>query len=154
MTGKSIYKLGTKCIIPNCNRYNKIDSKGNFANGLCHKHYNQQNQSKLIKERRIKLIGLLGGKCVDPYQLHLPNDPFLTDWRNLQLDHIKGYGKKQRYKNSEFTNSITTVKYYLKHLEQAKSEIQILCANCNWIKKYENKESANEKYMSEYYVSK
>ena len=78
-------------------------------------------------KRRLKVIELLGGKC-----LHCG----FTDVRALQLDHINGGGSKVR-DGKNHNNMITK---YLKDIELAKEEVQVLCANCNWIKRYENRE--------------
>lgn len=76
---------------------------------------------------RLKIIKLLGNKCI--------NCGF-SDWRALQIDHINGGGSKEKK---------TTRNYYLIVLENIKtnnSKYQVLCANCNWIKRYENDETA------------
>ena len=68
---------------------------------------------------------MLGGKCV-----HCGN----TDHRCLQVDHIDGGGTKER---KEFdANSL-----YRKIVRGHKRGYQLLCANCNWIKRWENQET-------------
>jgi len=61
------------------------------------------------------------------------------DVRALQLDHIKGDGMKDR---KRFKNDQYMWFYYYDHPEQARKKLQVLCANCNWIKRYENDESS------------
>jgi len=60
------------------------------------------------------------------------------DVRALQIDHINGGGSKER------KNIGNSAHYYLKVIESlnnnTSNEYQILCANCNWIKRFENKE--------------
>ena len=60
-----------------------------------------------------------------------------SDIRALQIDHIKGDGNKDR----KSWNSVT--EYYYRILgmarKQAQEKYQILCANCNVIKRRENK---------------
>ena len=77
-----------------------------------------------IKQR---LFDLLGDKCARCG---------LDDKRVLQVDHINGYqGKRESYKRSGT--------YLYRHIISGrlpKEDYQILCANCNWIKKFENKE--------------
>lgn len=71
---------------------------------------------------RNKALEILGGKCCKcPF-----NDP-----RALQIDHIDGCGKENRIQGhiQRLTHIINNPHLY-----------QILCANCNWIKKHENKE--------------
>lgn len=63
-----------------------------------------------------------GGKCVRCN---------FTDWRALQVDHINGGGSKEKMNYSYYKKlSVTT----------DTSKYQLLCANCNWIKRYENNE--------------
>lgn len=76
---------------------------------------------------RIRIINALGGKCVRcGYE----------DKRALQIDHINGGGVKER---TGFKNGYQYEKYVLEHLDREK--YQILCANCNWIKRDEEQES-------------
>ena len=56
-----------------------------------------------------------------------------ADERALQLDHVKGGGYRE-YK--ELRGRLGVYKRALTHL----SEYQLLCANCNWIKRVENNE--------------
>jgi hypothetical protein len=122
---------GNKCIIINCSVFNNdIRYHRRFRNGLCHKHY----VSELKQKHRLFLIALLGGKCIDTYNLHLPNDPFLTDIRSLQFDHKSGHGNKERHMSRAFYY------YYTKHQYEFKLWFQLLCANCNWIKRNINGE--------------
>jgi len=55
------------------------------------------------------------------------------DVRALQLDHINGGGTKE----NKSISSAGINRRALKHPE----EYQLLCANCNWIKRVENKET-------------
>lgn len=77
---------------------------------------------------RTKVFDLLGDKCVRCG---------FNDKRALQIDHINGHGFKELVK-------IGSQAHYKKIIampdEERKKTYQILCANCNWIKKAENKE--------------
>jgi ribosomal protein S27AE len=53
----------------------------------------------------------------------------------LQFDHKKDDGATDR---KRFNNTNSFVKYYNAHLDEAMERLQILCANCNWEKKYQN----------------
>ena len=61
----------------------------------------------------------------------------IDDWRILQVDHINNDGNEERRR-------VRLEQLYKKILEMNNEELnrnyQLLCANCNWIKKYENKE--------------
>ena len=86
------------------------------------------------KNLRIELISRMGLKCVKCG---------FTDIRALQIDHKKG--NAQTSKKGE-----VMYLHYLKHPEEIKEHLQILCANCNCIKSYDNKEhnGAPKKYKS------
>jgi len=81
------------------------------------------------KRFRLKMavIEAYGGKCAVCG---------ITDVRVLQIDHIVGGGSKELKKeNNRYL--------YYRNVVAAKSEgkYQLLCANCNWIKRFENHES-------------
>lgn len=80
-----------------------------------------------ILKYRTDLVTLLGARC-------LSCD--FSDIRALQLDHIHGGGSKELDKNG----NISMYYYYLKHPEEAKEKLQVLCANCNWIKRVKSDE--------------
>ena len=78
---------------------------------------------------RVKCIEILGGKC---------SKCGFSDIRALQIDHVNGGGQKEIKK-------IGSYKMYQNIIENedVRKNYQILCANCNWIKRYENKENRN-----------
>ena len=57
------------------------------------------------------------------------------DPRALQIDHIFSNGKEMPLQKN------TIIQYYLENPDIADEELQILCANCNWIKRAENYEA-------------
>lgn len=80
--------------------------------------------AKRTHELRTAIFDLFGKRC---------NRCGITDIRTLQIDHINGGGKRERKTHS------SVIRYY-KYILEHPNGYQILCANCNWIKKYENKE--------------
>lgn len=93
--------------------------------------YRGKYHKKVRAARKVELMEILGGvickRC-----------GFL-DKQALQFDHLNGKGGqdiKTRFKNQHDSFVI----YYISHSEQAKKELQVLCANCNWIKRLENNE--------------
>ncbi len=85
------------------------------------------------------LIAILGGGCscqgTDCWHDGLcPTD----DKRCLQIDHIRGDGAADRKRLGG-----SAIRYYLKHIDEAKSNLQLLCANCNWVKRVRNAEVRN-----------
>jgi hypothetical protein len=78
---------------------------------------------------RDQILDILGRKCV--------RCGYDTDVRALQIDHVNGGGSQERKK------LVFGIPYYRRILEcvQANSgEYQVLCANCNVIKRMEEKE--------------
>lgn len=82
-------------------------------------------------ERHKRLRGLiiqkLGGCC---------RHCGFTDVRALQIDHVLGGGNKE-LKNGRGAG----LKYDYEVLRDTDGKYQLLCANCNWIKRHENKEA-------------
>lgn len=77
---------------------------------------------KRDKQLRSDLFKLLGGKKCKKCGF--------SDERALQFDHKRGGGCKDR----------KSYKFYLNNPKLAKKTLQILCANCNWIKRFTKKE--------------
>lgn len=88
-------------------------------------------RQKLYAKERMEMINLLGGRCSNKECL-VPGG--CTDIRCLQIDHIEGGGKKEYA-----ILGPNLIHYYLTHRDKL-SKIQLLCANCNWIKVSVNKE--------------
>ena len=75
-----------------------------------------------IDDLRCAAIHELGGRCVRCDY---------TDLRALQIDHVNGNGAAMRRK---VTNRVM---YKAILAGKPHTEYQILCANCNWIKRHE-----------------
>jgi len=74
---------------------------------------------------RLEIISLLGEKCVKcGYEKNI---------RALQIDHVNndGYIERRKLKNSD-----RLYKHILKQVKNGSKNYQVLCANCNIIKKY------------------
>jgi hypothetical protein len=138
----------TSCL--NCSK----TEKRHKAKGLCLSCYEKQRDSTTISKResqrkyrddnrdkvrqsqregkqklKKEIHSLLGDKCVKCG---------FTDNRALQIDHIYGGGYIER---KEYNKSPS--KYYkniLVSILQTEKKYQLLCANCNWIKRFENNE--------------
>lgn len=94
------------------------------------------NKQRNIRRRelRINAIKVLGGKCIKCG---------FNDWRALQIDHIHGGGCEER----RHVNTRTIYKFVIeKPKEEWINIYQLLCANCNQIKKREKRE-VNWKYV-------
>ena len=90
-----------------------------------HKASMNERRRNHMKELKDKVYAVLGKKCTRCG---------FDDWRALQIDHINGNGESERKKFGG-----NSAKFFLGILEHPEN-YQILCANCNWIKRYENNE--------------
>jgi Zn-finger protein len=86
--------------------------------------------------QRQKMITILGGKCVKCG---------FADIRALQIDHVNGGGCKE-FKEDGFVRT----NYHNKVMEDKSGSYQLLCANCNWIKRHENDETSNQYAIKHY----
>ena len=92
--------------------------------------YGKQAKERTLRrwlDGRLVVLGKLGGKCIKCGN---------NDYRVLQIDHINSDGYKER-KTTGHNNSYYVVKAIL---NGEKKKYQLLCANCNWIKRWENDE--------------
>lgn len=93
---------------------------------------------KYTQDLRTKAFERLGNKCVRCG---------ITDWRVLQIDHINGGGCKERAN----TSSGTICKRIIEMPEEElKQKYQLLCANDNWLKRWENQEFKKRKPIEGY----
>ena len=94
------------------------------------KEYDSLRETKNRKNERryslrLKLVKLLGSMCAICG---------LDDVRTLEIDHINGYGRRER---TEFGDWYKQLKYYLLNESIARERLQVLCGNCHNIKTYE-----------------
>ena len=109
---------------------------------IIERRWRNKNRKKIMLEARVirkkkrwELIDLLGGKCSNP-DCPIPIEKI--DKRALQIDHVYGGGTKER-------KQLTTHQLEIILLKRIKSgekiqDYQLLCAYCNWMKRYEKKE--------------
>jgi hypothetical protein len=81
-------------------------------------------------DRKKEVFDLLGNKCANPNCL-VPDG--CKDVRCLQIDHINGGGKKEL----ESTNRYSYYVMVQKKIKEGSKDYQLLCVNCNWIKRTE-----------------
>lgn len=97
----------------------------------CKEHYQNNRISRDLSTKaeerklRIRLFKILGGaKCkYCPCQIY----------QCLHFDHVNGNGGKDRIKHK---SNHTVWRYYVNNPELTKRELQVLCANCNYIKRW------------------
>lgn len=113
------FGMPIKCYSDNCSKIGK-------SKGLCDKHYMEEKRKELM----IKLGGIKCVKCGT------------TDFRVLQFDHINGGGRKE----NDVIGQRQVLFINLKN-PNIKKKLQVLCANDNWIKKYELNEVTNRRVV-------
>ena len=107
---------------------NKIYMREYYRNNTLYRISQLRHKKLRYRKSKLKLFEILGSECV--------RCGFL-DERALQFDHINGGGSKER---KEFKGKKEIYEYYAKNPKLAKKTLQVLCANCNWIKRFENEE--------------
>lgn len=82
---------------------------------------------------RAELLELMGGRCCRCG---------FSDYRALQIDHVNGGGVKHRRIHGipGYWKERSLLRDALRRGEKV-TEYQLLCANCNWIKRFENNEN-------------
>ena len=89
-------------------------------------------------QRRQVFFDILGSDC---------KSCGFKDKRALQIDHINDDGGQQRKK---FGGSANEYKYYAKNRDEIHINFQILCANCNWIKRANLEKSKRDAVRCEF----
>lgn len=84
-----------------------------------------------------RAVNKLGGRCANPacQWLNADGSRGCTDSRCLQIDHVYGDGAEDRKK---FKHIISFYRFIVKN--DCAGRYQVLCANCNWIKRHINHE--------------
>lgn len=85
---------------------------------------------KYKRKIRLALVAALGGKCVRCG---------FDDERALQVDHVNGGGVKEARALTGMKNKVI-----LDKVLKGSEDYQLLCANCNWIKRVENNETSRK----------
>lgn len=89
------------------------------------KAHSREYHRQWSEEQREAIITILGGRC---------RKCGFTDRRALQVDHVDGGGNKERKDTKRATPTLARIIRY-------RSKYQLLCANCNWIKRHEERET-------------
>lgn len=105
--------------------------------GYDKKYLKQRAINNAERRRRVRkqAIVKLGGRCSSKTCKWVNEDGSLgcTDFRILQFDHVKGGGTKHR--------KTITFEALCRFIARTGSKrFQLLCANCNWIKAFEERE--------------
>lgn len=120
---KEITEFSTRTMVKGGKKYVMAECKKCSAERVRARYRMEVNSLKL-RERCFELLGHACVRCG------------FTDKRALQFDHIDGRGHEDRKKHGGQG-------LYRHILKINGNGFQVLCANCNWIKKVENKEVAS-----------
>ena len=82
-------------------------------------------------KRRLELMDVLGGKICS-------SCGYKENVLALQIDHKNGGGADEV---RGFKGNSTMYRFYISNPDLARHKLQVLCANCNMIKRHENKET-------------
>jgi len=96
----------------------------------------ERNRQEESLKRRFDMLDRLGSKCV--------RCGFL-DWRALQIDHKNGGAYAERKQGVYGSSSSMDNKFYNLVMTEGEKKFQLLCSNCNWIKRYEKNEFSNSR---------
>jgi hypothetical protein len=112
----------------NRDRAREISRNGSLKYRDAHPEKLRASQAKHRDKIRLEIFAFFGGECVRCG---------FSDTRALQLDHVNGDGMRGRnwYLGKRY-------KYIKDHPDEARMRLQLLCANCNWIKRVDNGEYA------------
>jgi hypothetical protein len=97
---------------------------------VAHPEENRRKSREYLRRLRAKVLQVLGSRCVYCG---------FSDPRALQIDHIRGGGAKERrtLNKGKWGNPGGVWRLILKmSKEERLLKYQLLCANCNWIKRY------------------
>lgn len=112
-------------------KYRETHKKQAKEYRIAHKEYQCKWRNEHRFKKRLELLNKLGNKCVRCG---------FSDWRALQIDKISGGHRKElkvKFNNDKDTYLGRLLKLSVTDLS---AEYQLLCSNCNNIKKYENGE--------------
>lgn len=89
--------------------------------------HQREKRNEIMRNTRLLALKKLGERCV--------SCGYNKDFRALQIDHVFSDGYKDRASNRwrVYSNIVKGIDLH---------RFQVLCANCNFIKRYENKEFA------------
>jgi hypothetical protein len=104
------------------------DRHPGWKGGVSSKSLNPDYQKTYMQKIRASVVEALGGVC---------DRCGFSDKRALQIDHINAGGSKER-KERKYKGSFHS--HVLKSFLNKEKKYQLLCANCNWIKRFENNE--------------
>jgi hypothetical protein len=107
--------------------------------------YQKANRKRTAKWSRDK-CARIKRRCFELYGSSCKRCGF-TDFRALQIDHIQGVPRGMRRLKQNPHRGGTRLYAAIVAGRYNQDEFQLLCANCNWIKRVENNECDPARYQ-------
>lgn len=106
--------------------YATVAKRQVYARRYSKSHRELMRKREIQQKYKVKsqVFKKLGGRC---------QRCGIDDIRVLQVDHVNGSGIQDRKKGNGYS-------YYRRIRDDISGKYQLLCANCNWIKRWENSE--------------
>lgn len=96
------------------------------------KRAKSEYDQRYVQKMRFKIMVLIQPPTQSPLCIICGYGSGTNEHHALQLDHKKGDGATDRKRFKSYKGFL---KYYADHIEEAHEKLQVLCANCNWIKR-------------------
>ena len=102
-----------------------------------HRENVRRTRRKMYLAAKLRAVESLGGRCNCSLNgCWHEGQCRITDHRILQIDHIHGGGKREVV--ASVSSGTARQRYYLrvvKSVQSGENKYQLLCANCNWMKR-------------------
>ena len=134
MKGKTAWNKGIKHTVKQIEKMSGKNNsiwKGGVTLGENRPSYIKNYNKEYRRRIRISVLEILGGKCIKCN---------FEDKRALQIDHIKGGGNRERKEKRFLGQGKQYYKEVMESVLKQENKYQLLCANCNWIKKHDEHE--------------
>ena len=131
-------KLRTEC--KKCQNKRSIEYNRKYRKTKRGRRIIRRSERKYYTKLKREIFELLGNKC-NNQNCPIPRNKL--DIRALQIDHINSGGTKERRNISR-----TYYRRILTEIQNGSKEYQLLCAYCNWLKRYTNNEVNQIPYLN------
>ena len=123
-------------------KYRTVRSAYNKQYQKDHRQEQNKRAAAYVQRLRGEVFKKLGGRCSSAMCRWLNEDGSegCLDERCLQIDHVFDDG----YKDRQQQKSPTMVSIYRKVLADTIGRYQLLCANCNWLKRWAHDEQRRQ----------
>ena len=103
-------------------------------------NFNDESRARMDFDRKklkFMIFSKLGARC--------KSCGYDKDEKALQIDHVNNDGAEHRRQLNCKAGSYKLYKSVLESIKNNEKKFQILCANCNWIKRYDTKNQSPQR---------